>query len=201
MNCIGAILAGGGSTRFAGAAKGLELVGGRRILDRVASALEQAADEIVLVSSAPEAASWLPGVRVVRDARDARGSLVGLHAALAGAGDGALVVAWDMPFASAALLRALREVGERTGAAVVPAGPHGPEPLCAYYPAAAARVAERQLERGEMRLGAMLEALDRVVTIPPEDVATFGDPAVLFMNVNDAAELATARTIEATAGR
>lgn len=201
MNCLGAILAGGRSTRFAGAAKGLELVGGRRILDRVASALEQAADEIVLVSSAPEAERWLPGVRVVRDAPGERGSLVGLHAALADAVDGALVVAWDMPFASAALLRALRELGERAGAAVVPAGPHGPEALCAYYPAAAVRVVERQLGRGEMRLGAMVEALERVVTIAPEDVASFGDPAVLFMNVNDAADLAAARAIEATAPR
>ena len=36
--CTGAILAGGRAVRMGGKPKGLELVGGRRILDRVADA-------------------------------------------------------------------------------------------------------------------------------------------------------------------
>ena len=52
---IGAIVAGGASTRFGGEPKGLRQVGGRRIIDRVADALRGVVNEIVLVANAAEA--------------------------------------------------------------------------------------------------------------------------------------------------
>ncbi|MEY4608770.1 MAG: MobA-like transferase domain, partial [Gemmatimonadota bacterium] len=39
MSCTGVILAGGGATRFGGRPKGLEVVAGERIIDRVARGL------------------------------------------------------------------------------------------------------------------------------------------------------------------
>ena len=47
-----------------------------------------------------------PAFRVRRDTRRERGSVVGIHTAIAdaAAGDIVLVVAWDMPFVSAHLL-------------------------------------------------------------------------------------------------
>jgi len=57
----GVILAGGGATRFEGRPKGLELVGGRRILDRVADELADALGAPpLLVANAADAASWAP---------------------------------------------------------------------------------------------------------------------------------------------
>lgn len=200
MRCTGAILAGGPASRFGGAAKGLTLVGGQRIIDRVAGALASASDEIVVVGGDPDAAGWLPSARVVRDAREGRASLVGVHAALRAAIDGALVVAWDMPFVSGALLRAMRELGERTGRAVVPEGERGLEPLCAYYPAGAASVAEERLAAGELRLEGFARSLDPVV-VPASEVAAFGDPKLLFLNVNDAEEAAEADRVARTTGR
>ena len=69
--CVGVILAGGGATRFGGAPKGLQVVEGARIIDRVAAALREATDELLLVANDPGAAAWLPGVRTVADVRHA----------------------------------------------------------------------------------------------------------------------------------
>ncbi|MDQ8155527.1 MAG: NTP transferase domain-containing protein, partial [Gemmatimonadota bacterium] len=80
--CVGVILAGGGATRFGGEPKGLRVVDGSRIIDRVADALRGAADELLLVANDPGAAAWLPGVRALPDVRRGDGALGGLHAAL-----------------------------------------------------------------------------------------------------------------------
>ena len=202
--CVGAILAGGRATRFGGAPKGLETVGGRRLLDTVAAALGAAADEIVLVANAPEADRWLDRVRIVGDVFPDAGSLGGLHAALAHAAPhDVLVVAWDMPFVPGALLRALRARGEAAcrGAddarAVLPRGAPradglpGAEPLCAWYAAGCLTSAERLLAAGERRAVALAAAADAVLLDP----APFGDPARLFANVNTPDELARARAL------
>src|SRR5579871_3471394 len=123
-HCTGAIIAGGRATRFGGAAKGLELVGGIRMIDRVAAALRESCGELIVVANDPAAAGWIPGARVIADVRPGFGALGGVHAALqkAASAPGAsraaavTVVAWDSPFIPGALLRALREAGEAAGA-------------------------------------------------------------------------------------
>src|SRR3954469_18645456 len=102
----GAIIAGGPATRFGGTAKGLERVGGQRIIDRVATALSSAADALMIVANDPEAKDWIPGVPVGCDILEVRSSLTGIHAALTAARTDIIVVAWDMPFVSADLLLA-----------------------------------------------------------------------------------------------
>lgn len=214
MRCTGVVLAGGGATRYGGRAKGLERVGGRRIIDRVADVLRETTDELLLVANAPDAADWLPGVRTRADVRPHEGALGGLHAALAHAGGAILLVAWDMPFVPAALLRALRERGEadgETGAvggfphdttgaraaradAVLPASDgsrRGVEPLCAWYSHACLGPIEAALDAGDRRVVAFHDHV-RAVTLPLADVARFGDPAMMFSNVNTPEELARA---------
>jgi molybdenum cofactor guanylyltransferase len=190
--CTGVVLAGGAGTRLGGQAKGLLEVGGRRLVDRAIAALRGAADDLLIVANDSAAADWVSGVRVVGDLWKDHGSLVGLHAGLAGSSGAALVVGWDMPFLSTALLRALRSAGERRGAAAVPEGEHGLEPLCAYYPSSCREVAEAQLARGELRLSAFLEQLSALEVFPRTDVERYGTPHVLFMNVNTSEDLAVA---------
>jgi molybdopterin-guanine dinucleotide biosynthesis protein A len=206
MSCTGVILAGGGATRFGGRPKGLEMVAGERIIDRVARALRMVTDELLLVANAPEVAGWLPGVRTVADVRPGEGALGGLHAALACAvGDvGAttvdaseapdvLVVAWDMPFVSAALLGVMRARGEEGDVdAVLPESDgsrRGVEPLCAWYSARCLAPITAALEAGDRRVIAFLDAV-RVARVPLEEVRRFGDPDRLFGNVNTAEDLA-----------
>lgn len=192
-HCSGAVLAGGANARFGGAPKGLATIDGRRVVDRVLDALASVVDERFLITGDPAIREAAGNVVAYGDARPERGSLVGLHSALSHCRTAALVVAWDMPFVSSALLRHLRAIGERTGAAAIPLGPSGPEPLCAYYPRAALQEVERQLNAGELRLSQLVASLGSAVLVPHDDVARFGPPESLFANVNTAADLAAAR--------
>src|SRR5689334_3353019 len=71
-----AILAGGASSRMGGRPKGLLEVGGERILDRlIRIAREAFGRDPILVSNAPDAASWRPDLRPVPDLRPASGPL------------------------------------------------------------------------------------------------------------------------------
>lgn len=188
-HCTGVVLAGGANTRFGGQPKGLARVDGRRVVDRVLDALGLVTDELLLISNDAAMGAALPGVAVRPDLRAERSSLVGLHSALTYCRDGALVVAWDMPFVTRPLLARLRELGESASAAAIPTGPDGAEPLCAYYPRCALATVERQLERGEMRLAAFVDALPQKVVLSSGEIAAFGLPGRLFANVNSAADL------------
>lgn len=189
--CVGAILAGGQASRMGGAPKGLALVGGTRMIDRAAAALRDAADDLMLVANDPSAGEWLPGTRVVRDARPGLGALSGIHAALAAADGDVLVLPWDVPFVPAALLRALRDAGELDNAdACAPASgsPWGFEPLCAWFARDALPAVDALLDAGDGRAGA-LATRARFVTM---DATHWGSPDEIFFNVNTPADLAYA---------
>ena len=190
--CTGVILAGGNASRYGGAPKGLERVGGRRIIDRLAESLVPATDDLLLIANDPAAGSWLPGVRCAADIRPGLGSLGGIHAALVHAAGPVLVVAWDMPFVPTGLLSALRVAGESADAAVAESGSRrGVEPLCAYYGPACVSAIERRLDADDRRVIGFFEDV-RVARVGADVVARFGDPAIIFMNVNSPDELGLA---------
>jgi molybdopterin-guanine dinucleotide biosynthesis protein A len=196
--CTGAIIAGGRATRFGGVAKGLERVGGVRIVDRVAAALGEACDDLVIVANDDAAVGWIPGIRVVPDLRGGAGALGGVHAALAyareTARDAIAVLAWDSPFVPGALMRALRDSGENAGvdAAVPTSGsPWGFEPLCAWYRVSCAPVVERHLDAGDLHAGSWLRDVKAIQV----ESSPWGDPDEIFFNVNSADDLAMANSL------
>lgn len=199
----GAILAGGQATRYGGRPKGLERVGGIRIIDRVADALRVVTPTLLLIANASDAAAWLPGVPVATDIRTGLGSLGGIHAALKHADGPALIVACDMPFVPPALLAELCAVaGNGRADVVVPESDsrRGVEPLCAWYAPACVAAIERSLDADDRRVVGFYDAV-RVVTVPLATVRRFGDPDRMFSNVNtpadrDAADRAPAPTTE-----
>jgi molybdopterin-guanine dinucleotide biosynthesis protein A len=197
----GAIVAGGANERFGGEPKGLRRVGGLRIIDRVASAIRAVTPEIVLVANASDAEQWLAGARVYRDVRSERGSVVGLHTALASIpADGiALVVAWDMPFVSAGLLSLLTRRVREGASAAIPEGPTGPEAFCAAYTTACLADIGRAVARGDFRMSSIVAALPNASRVAEAEVRSFGDPARLFFNVNTPADLETAERMTADA--
>ena len=178
--------------------KGLERIAGTRIIDRVAAALREVADDLLLIANDPAADEWLPGVRREADVLPGLGSLGGIHAAVHHAGSGALVVAWDMPFVPTSLLAALRSAGENADA-VVPTSDskRGVEPLCAYYAPSCLAPIERRLAHGDRRVVAFFDDV-RVVRLEQEAVSRFGDPAIMFMNVNTPNDLALAERYAST---
>jgi molybdopterin-guanine dinucleotide biosynthesis protein A len=173
-----------------------------RIIDRVASALRDVADEIVLVANGEDAGRWLPSVRVVRDRHAERGSMIALHSALHSALHGALtaangdvmVVAWDMPFVTAPLLRLIQShLAAGAGAdAAIPEGPHGLEPMCAVYAASCLPFVDAAIDRGAFRLSSLIDALPVVRRIAASEIAAVGNAEQLFFNVNTPDDLAAA---------
>ena len=186
----GAILAGGGATRFGGRPKGLEVVGGERILDRLARVMTAAfGGPPLLVANAPEATTWRPDLPVVPDVRPGLGSLGGIYTAVVEAPAPVVVVAWDMPFIGEGLLVRLAD-GLREHDVCLPQsdGRRGVEPLCAAYGPACRDAIVRSLERGDRRAIAFHDRI-AVGILPLSEVARYGDPELLFFNVNTADDL------------
>lgn len=169
------------------------MLGGRRIADHVLSALRAVTATQFIVANDPAAPRWFPGARLVADETPGLGPLAGIAAALHAAGGAAvLVVAWDMPFVTPALLGELRARGERGASAVVPV--HGAsarvEPLCAWYGAEALAPCRALLHGGERRAGALVEALSHAVVFGEDELARLGDASRLFTSVDTPERLA-----------
>jgi len=191
--CVGVLLAGGSARRFRGMPKGLALVDGLRIADRVLAALRGATERQIVVANDPRATRWFPGLQTVRDAEEGLGPLQGLRTALASAeGLPVIVVAWDMPFVTTALLSTLRAEGERGATAAVPVvgDPPRAEPLCAYYGASALAACDILIGRGERRAAALYESLPGAATVQGRDLVALGDPARLLFSVDTLDDLA-----------
>ena len=166
------------------------------MIDRVRAALEPEVDDLVLAANDPDADGWLAGVRVARDRLPGAGGLAGLHAVISADTD-VLVVAWDMPFVTRELLAGLRDLARTERAEVcVPESdaPFGIEPFCAFYSGVVAGRLDAYLARGG---GPARDFLTRcaVRRMTAAEVRVFGDPAVLFLNVNTARDLERARAI------
>lgn len=182
-----------------GHAKGLERVGRARIIDRVAEALRGATPDLLLVANAPDAGRWLDDVPVAADRRPGSGGLAGVEAAL-DRGRDALVVAWDMPFVTTALLRALLDLAaSRDADAAFPrsASPHGFEPFCGFYSVRLLPRLTRYLDEGRGAAHDFIARLDRVHYLAAPDVAKLGDADRLFLSVNTSGDLERARAIAA----
>lgn len=195
------MLAGGASRRFGGGPKGLSVIGSTRLIDRVVDALTPVAGSVILAANDPAAPGWLAPrrVTVVADRYPGAGGLAGVEAALAAGGD-VLVAAWDMPFVTPRLLQEILDTARsRDASVVVPEShsPHGVEPFCAYYGAAAREPLAAYLARGEHAAHAFLASLPRVVRLPLHTVREIDDPRRLFFSVNTPADLERARAIAA----
>jgi molybdopterin-guanine dinucleotide biosynthesis protein A len=186
-SATGIVLAGGASRRM-GSDKRLTEIDGEPMLRRVARVVADATDQLIV--SVSEAHPLPPGIlgetraRTVVDTRPDTGPLAGLEAALTAATHPlVVVVAADMPWVDAELLRRLLERLDETDAhAVAVTTDRGPQPLLAAYrrdPALAA--ATRLLDSGERRMRALLDALVVEVADAPGGTA---------MNVNEPADLA-----------
>lgn len=190
----GAILAGGAATRLGGIPKGLEIVGGRRILDRIIDALHAAlGTDPLLIANDPAAATWSSGLDVFPDRYPGTGPLGGIATALEAADGPVLCVAWDMPFLDPGLLRHVA-AGLADADVSIPEseGPRGVEPLAAAYAPSALPPIRHSLALG-LLTAVGFHATIRLARTPLALVRSFGDPARLFFNVNTAADLARAR--------
>ncbi|CAN5765322.1 molybdenum cofactor guanylyltransferase [soil metagenome] len=179
-----------------GSPKALELVGGTRVVDRVAAALHDALDdEIVAIVNDAQLADAI-GMPWRADTLEGAGALAGVHAALLWAVErdrrGAFVAGCDMPLIDAALVREI--VSRRADADIIipeSEGPRGLEPLCAWYATACIPAIEAAVARGDRRMIGFHDAVS-VERVGLDVVRTFGEPSRIFLNLNTPADRAVA---------
>ncbi len=171
-------------------------MGGERILDRLVRVMTAALGAPpLLVANSPDAPSWRSDLRVVKDLRPGEGSLGGIYTAVVEAPAPVVCVAWDMPFIPPELIAEL--AGRLEGHdAVLPEsrGPRGTEPLCAGYGPGCREAIAGSLDAGDRRAVGFHPRIT-IGILPLSDVCRFGDPALLFFNVNTADDLARANEL------
>ncbi|MGD8496627.1 MAG: molybdenum cofactor guanylyltransferase [Gemmatimonadales bacterium] len=183
---LGVLLAGGRSRRY-GSPKALAEVGGRTILDRALAALDGAVGDAVIVANEPD--DYRAADRPIRpDVRPGTGALGGILTAIEWARErgreATLVLACDMPFVPAALLRRLADDAAAEAVSIAASdGPRGVEPLCAVYGVGCAAAIGRALDRDERAIVSFFPDVD-VRRLPLDEVRRYGDPARMFFNVN-----------------
>ncbi len=106
-----------------------------------------------------------------------------------------LVVAWDMPFLTVELVEALvNGAGDYDIFLPESTGPLGVEPLCAIYGPGTTEPIQRSLLHEDLRSTKFHDEVRRG-TLPLDEVRAFGDPDVLFFNVNDPQDLQRAEEL------
>ncbi len=195
LDDLALVIQAGGRSRRMGADKALMSFQGRPLIQRVVERLEGLAVERLVTTNQPEGYAFL-GLPLVADILPGHGALGGLYTALASASHPCVaVVACDMPFASADLLRLAHRILLDEGAdLVVPRSPGGLEPLHALYrretclPAVLAA-----LEAGELKT---IDWFGRVRgrELTPDEIASADPAGRAFWNVNTRQELEAAES-------
>jgi molybdenum cofactor guanylyltransferase len=189
---VGAVLAGGRSSRMGRPKATLELAGRPLIAYPLESVAAAGLEPIVVAKKDSE----LPDLdcRVISDEDGRSHPASGIAAALEAAGGPVVVLACDMPFVPAQLVSVLAQLTARIALVKVDGRT---QPLLACYEPGVAAGLERAAERDEP-LREAIDALDPLV-LGPDELAGFGDPNWIVFNVNDPGDLATAERLMAPA--
>ena len=178
---------------------------GRPLIQRVVERLTPIADELIVTTNRPRDYRFL-GLPLFPDLKPGRGALGGLYTALSSAScEAVAVVACDMPFTSAALIKAAdRMLTQEEADVVIPDSGDGLETLHAVY-------------RRETCLPAIKPALDadqwrmiswfpqvKVRILRPDEIKLHDPLGLAFWNLNTPEEFAeaekTAKQVNGTTG-
>lgn len=191
----GFILVGGQSRRMGRDKTALQL-NDQTLPARIAKALGEVTSRVSLVGARR---SYLElGLPNVPDIHQEWGALGGIHAALAGANAGwILVVACDLPFVTSELFERLRSFGTDSVDAIVPVQSDGrPQPVCALYRVETCLAEiEKVIGAGEHSPRVLLSNL-RTRFVQFSELSDLPDADRFFFNVNTPADFAAANRTE-----
>jgi molybdopterin-guanine dinucleotide biosynthesis protein A len=194
------ILAGGKSTRL-GHDKILEKVGNTSLLEQVISRVEPLSEEIIVVTAKERTFSQLasrPTIKVVSDILPGQGSLGGIYTGLVKSDSlYNLVVAADMPFVNARLLKYM--IGICEGFDFVLPRVNGLfEPLHAIYSRNCITPIETILKAGKKVIIELFHYV-KVKYVETDEVDRYDPQHLSFFNINTREELEKAKQIAAGA--
>lgn len=190
MRVLGAVIAGGRSSRMGGEEKAFLPLAGVSLIERVMSRIAPQVNEIIInANGAPDRFAGLKRT-VIADVLDLGTPLAGLHAALkhgeAHGFEAVLTVPSDTPFLPLNLVKRLSDAGAATGAAVAMSGGQVHH-LTGLWSVAIATPLEAMLKDGKLRRVMDLSEVFAVETAEwPVDAV---DP---FLNINTPEDLAAA---------
>jgi molybdenum cofactor guanylyltransferase len=196
---LGVILAGGLASRMGGGDKGLRMVGGQSILDRVARRIAPQVERLIINANGdPERFIDFELPVIADDLPDRPGPLAGILAAMDYAAEGTrcdlvLSVAADCPFLPADLAARLALAKDRAGARVAVARSGGfAQPTIALWDVSLRHDLRRALTDEALR------KIDRFTArFPGAEAEWTVDPFDPFFNANALDDLALAESIVA----
>jgi molybdopterin-guanine dinucleotide biosynthesis protein A len=196
MGVTGVVLAGGLSRRL-GRDKAVELFGSEPLISRVIGRLSALTSETVVVVNNEARGNELPlpnGTKTAVDIYADSGSLGGIFTGLtAAANDWGFVVACDMPFLNAVLMKHM--IALRPGYdAVIPVLDGYPEPTHALYSKSCLPHIERRLKAGQLKIAGFFEDV-RVRYVGADEIDRFDSERLSFFNVNTPEDLSRALTL------
>jgi molybdopterin-guanine dinucleotide biosynthesis protein A len=171
---------------------------GKALIERVLQRVAPLADEVLVTTNRPESYLFL-GLPLFSDLAPGRGALGGLFTALSAARHALVaVVACDMPFVSAALLAAERDLlADASLDAVIPQTEGGTEPFHAVYRRETCLPAiQAAIQAEKWRVDAWFpKARLRFLTL--EEVLRYDPDRLAFWNVNTPEDLLQAEQLAA----
>lgn len=194
MKILGAIIAGGRSTRMGGQEKAFLVMDGVTLIERVSSRIGFQVDEVVINANGdPSRFAKLDHVVIADLLEDVATPLAGLHAALSfGADDGydaVLTVPSDSPLLPLDLVERLKQAGQVTGAAHARSGGQD-HYLTGLWTTAMAKPLERLIRDQNLR-----RVQDFAMKAKAEKVVWAALPHDPFFNINTPEDLAEAENI------
>ena len=175
----GVVLVGGKSRRF-GRDKVLSEFKGTPLLDHVVGVLRPLFDEVILVGHRRKG---LERHRVFEDIRPGCGPLGGIYTALhATSAEHCFVCAADMPHMNPGFISHMTSLADDHDI-ILPVWSKGREPLHAVYRRTVLPLVEELLAKECFRVFSLVEQVDTLF-IPEDAIRRYGDPAVMFSNIN-----------------
>jgi molybdopterin-guanine dinucleotide biosynthesis protein A len=177
----GVILAGGKSSRM-GQNKALMRLGGTRLVDRAVTVMHEVFSDLLMVTNTPEMYTGL-GIPMVRDVWPDKGSLGGIYSAIYHVTTPyCLVVACDMPFLHAGVLRYLvTQIADYD--VVIPDVLDELQTLHAIYSKTCLPPIERCLEANRLRIVGFLPEV-RVRRVTASEIQPCDPELLAFQNLN-----------------
>ena len=166
---------------------------GRSLLRIALDKARKISTTVILSVGSRDRLSDIQGVKVARDNLPDYGPLGGLRVSLAKMTVGkAVVIPCDVPFLAVGLLNHLIQVS--SGADIVMPVAGRTQPLTGVYSKSVLPILKENISRGVLSLhGLVQDKRLNVVRIGSEQVRKFGDPRVLFFNVNTQKDLGRAK--------